>query len=115
MTFPVTMKRTKRDAANLYTVSAFGWLLANNQRRALFGRLERQYIKEHGQVFVNAPWQCKDQLGRQLGAVARMIVEAEDRAYQAWRMAGRRRESLTPHVERSRIVERWNGTIPEGE
>ena len=120
MTIP-TLKRTTKDAANLMTVSAFGYLAQNNQARAQYSRLIGEYIEQYGAPdgwpykwvsgCINQAW--PEFVKERMRLLARSFVQHEDNAYAAWRAAGRQRRTLRPYVEQSRIVERWNGTIPE--
>lgn len=122
MTLPQTMKPTRKDTANVYTVSALAWLMENNGRRARYRRTLNDAIAEHGgpdgwpyvwtSGIINPAF--PEPLKNTLRAYCRSMVEAEDRAYECWRLAGRRRDTLRPYVEQSRVVERWDGTIPEG-
>lgn len=104
------LARTKADPSHLMTVSAFSWLAANTDARARYHRTLRDNINRYGDVPIgmhvsgcyNPQW--PELVKSQMREYCRLMIECEDRAYECWRKAGRRRATLRPFVEASRVA-----------
>lgn len=88
-----TLRPTKADPSNLYTVSALAYLQQAHQVRVA-------HVRYH-----NVPNLTEEFQSRRTRALNNLLAQA----LTAWRMAGRTRRTLQPYIDQSQRVNgiRW--------